>query len=141
MVASPNLSWSLLGHAQTDRLVDGDLRAHDRGLRLPGDRRDIRDVIKMRMGHEDRIRPVHLLGLEAHIVAARLAVEIGVEQVDLALVGEFVIGVGEPADRHGVRVRRRHGATDDGGRVAITGRLGRQQGARGQHHGNGRYGP
>ena len=62
---------------------------------LPRNGANVRNMIEMRVRDEDRFGLRHVGRLEAKHAAPRRAVEIGIEQVDLALVAEFEIGVGE----------------------------------------------
>ena len=98
-----------------------DWRADDGRAGLSGNRADVRNMIEMRVRDEDRFGLRHVGRLEANLMAARRAVEIGVEQIDLALVGEFEIGIGEPADDDGVGLRRRQWPARHGGLVTVAG--------------------
>jgi hypothetical protein len=97
----------LVGH--TELLCDfgGQRRSHRGCTGLLRDRADVGDVIEVGVGDEDRFRLLDVLRLEADVVRPRRAVEIGVEQIDLALVGEFEIGIAEPADHDDVGADRR----------------------------------
>ena len=76
-------------------------------------------MIEMRVRDEDRFGLRHVRRLEAKPVAPRTAVEIGVEQVDLTLVGEFEIGVAEPTDDDCVGFRPRQWPARHGGLVTV----------------------
>ena len=113
----------------------GDLRcerrADDGRAGLSGDRTNIGNMIEMRVRDEDGFGLRHVGRLEANVMAARRAVEIGVEQIDLALVGEFEIGVAEPTDDDSIGLRRRQRPARHGGRETLTriGTIGGQCGA------------
>ena len=96
-------------------------RADDGRTGLSGDRTDIRNMIEMRVRYEDRFGLDHVRRGEAGVVGPRRAVEVGVEQIDLAPVGEFEIGIAEPTNDDGVGLRWRRRAAGHGGLVAVTG--------------------
>jgi hypothetical protein len=81
----------------------------------------IRNEIEMRVRDEDRVGLRHLRRGEADLVRPRRAVEVGVEQIDLALVSEFEIGIAEPPDDDDVGLRRGQRAARHGGLVAVAG--------------------
>jgi hypothetical protein len=62
-------------------------------------------MIEMRVRYEDRFGFGHIRRGEADPMGPRRAVKIGVEQIDLALVGEFEIGIAKPPDDDGVGLR------------------------------------
>ena len=51
----------------------------------------------MRVADEHDVRALDLRDGEADRVVARRAIEIGVEEIDMPLIGNLVIGVAEPA--------------------------------------------
>jgi len=54
-------------------------------------------------------------------VASRRTIKVGVEEINLALVGKFVIGVAELADDHRFGLRRRQRAAGNGRLIAVAG--------------------
>src|ERR1700738_3361304 len=76
-------------------------------------------MVEMRVRDEDRLGLRHVARLEAERMAARRAVEMGVKQIDLALVAKFEIGVGEPADDDRVGLRRGQRSARHGGLVTV----------------------
>jgi hypothetical protein len=70
----------------------------------PGDRTDFRNMIKVRVGNEDRFGPRYDRRHKAKRVAPRRGVEIGIKQIDLIFVSKFEIGIGEPPNDDNVRV-------------------------------------
>ena len=139
-VASPNFSgFAALGdddllfrHAELLCRLRRNRRADDGRAGLSGDGADIRNMIEMRVRYEDRFGLDHIRGGEADVVRPRRAAKIRVEQIDLALVGEFKIGIAEPPDDDGVGLRRGHRAAGHGGLVAVAGLrdIGRERCAR-----------
>ena len=76
-------------------------------------------MIEMRVRDEDRFGLRHVGRLEAKHAAPRRAVEIGIEQIDLAPVAEFEIGVGEPTDDNRIGLRRGQRSACHGGLVTV----------------------
>jgi hypothetical protein len=101
----------------------GDLRcerrADDGRAGLSGDRTNVRNMIEVRVRDEDCFGLRHVGRLEANVMAARRAVEIGVEQIDLTLVGEFKIGVAEPTDDDRIGFWRWQWSACHGGFVTV----------------------
>jgi hypothetical protein len=68
---------------------------------LPGDRTDVRNMIKVRVGNEDRFGPRYV---RRQAGTPRRAVEIDIKPIDLIFVSKFEIGIGEPPNDDNVRV-------------------------------------
>jgi len=96
-------------------------RTDHRRTGLSRDRADIRNMIEMRVRDENCRGRLHVGSREAELVASWRAVEIGIEQIDLALIGKFVVGIAEPADHHCFGVRRWQRPAGDSGGVARAG--------------------
>ena len=74
------------------------------------DRRRIRHVIDVAMAEQNDIGAFHIGRLEAKGGIQFAAVEIGVEQNDLAVVDQFEIGITGPAHRQRLRIARKRAA-------------------------------
>jgi hypothetical protein len=65
---------------------------------------NVRNMIKVRVGDEDRFGLRYVRCLKAKWVASRRAVKIGVKEIDLIFISKFEIGVAEPPNDDNVRV-------------------------------------
>jgi hypothetical protein len=81
-----------LRDAEFVRGFDGNRSPEYLGLRRLRNRSHIRDVIEMGVADKDRVRLLHLAWYDAGRAIARTALEVGVEQKNLAPIDEFEIG-------------------------------------------------